>query len=136
MSKSSTTEMEKEVGNQVQLFIWRIPKKHHDTMVKLQKQFNDINFKHGALRVEVFQLTNTDTYDGCINIFNTVSANQDEEIWVELQSYRDLRQMDEVTSEVMKDENMREEGPLVKQFMDLLSPGSGMIMGKFTRLRI
>jgi uncharacterized protein YbaA (DUF1428 family) len=136
MSKSSITEMEKEVGNQVQLFIWRIPNKHHDTMVKLQKQFNDINIKHGALRVEVFQLTNTDTYDGCTNISNTVSAKQDEEIWVELQSHSDLKQMDEVTLEVMKDENMREEGPLVKQFMDLLSPGSGMIMGKFTRLRI
>ena len=136
MSKSSTTEMEKEVGNQVQLFIWRIPKKHHDTMVKLQKQFNDINIKHGALRVEVFQLTNTDTYEGCTNISNTVSAMQDEEIWVELQSHRDIKQMDEVTSEVMKDDSMREEGLLVKQFMDLLSPGSGMIMGKFTRLRI
>jgi uncharacterized protein YbaA (DUF1428 family) len=128
--------IEEEIGNQVQLFIWRIPGKHHDTMVKLQKQFNDINIKHGALRVEVFQLTNTDTYDGCINIFNTVSANQDEEIWVELQSHRDLQQMDEVTSEVMKDESMRDEGPLVKQFMDLVTPGSGMIMGKFTRLRI
>jgi uncharacterized protein YbaA (DUF1428 family) len=136
MSKSSITEIEKEVGNQVQLFIWRIPGKYHETMVKLQKQFNDINIKHGALRVEVFQLTNTDTYDGCTNISNTVSAKQDEEIWVELQSHRDLKQMDEITSEVMKDENMREEGPLVKQFMDLLSPGSGMIMGKFTRLRI
>jgi uncharacterized protein YbaA (DUF1428 family) len=136
MSKSGITEMEKEVGDQVQLFIWRIPKKHHDTMLNLQKQFNDINIKHGALRVEVFQLTNTDTYDGCTNIFNTVLAKQDEEIWVELQSHRDLKQMDEATSGVMKDESMREEGPLVKQFMDLLSPGSGMIMGKFTRLRI
>jgi uncharacterized protein YbaA (DUF1428 family) len=128
--------IEEEIGNQAQLFIWRLPKKHHDTMVKLQKQFNDINIRHGALRVEVFQLTNTDTYDGCTNIFNTVSANQDEEIWVELQSHRDIKQMDEVTSEVMKDESMREEGPLVKQFMDLVTPGSGMIMGKFTRLRI
>lgn len=129
-------EMEKEVGNQVQLFVWRIPKKNHDMMVKLQKQFNDINIKHGVLRIEVFQLTNTDTYDGCTNIYNTISANQEEEIWVELQSHRDLKQMDEVTSEVMKDENMNAEGPLVKQFMDLVTPGSGMIMGKFTRLRI
>jgi uncharacterized protein YbaA (DUF1428 family) len=136
MSKSNMTEMEKEVGNQVQLFIWRIPKKNHDAMVKLQKQFNDINIKYGVLRIEVFQLTNTDTYDGCTNIFNTVSANQDEEIWVELQSHRDLKRMDEITSEVMKDESMHAEGPLVKQFMDLVTPGSGMIMGKFTRLRI
>jgi hypothetical protein len=89
-----------------------------------------------VLRMEIFQLTNTDTYDGCTNIFNAVSANQDEELWIELQSHRDLKRMDEITSEVMKDEIMHAEGPLVKQFMDLVTPGSGMIMGKFTRLKI
>ena len=135
MSKSNAKEMEQEIGSQVQLFIWRVPKKNHDAMVKLQKQFNNILIKHGVLRMEIFQLTNTDTYDGCTNIFNTVSANQDEEVWVELQSHRDLKRMDEITSEIMKDE-MHAEGPLVKQFMDLVTPGSGMIMGKFTRLRI
>jgi uncharacterized protein YbaA (DUF1428 family) len=136
MSKSKVTETEQEIGSQVQLFIWRIPKKNHDAMVKLQKQFNDILIKHGVLRMEILQLTNTDTYEGCTNIFNTVSANQDEEIWIELQSHRDLKQMDEITSEVMKDEIMHAEGPLIKQFMDLVTPGSGMIMGKFTRLGI
>ena len=136
MSKSKVTGTEQEIGNQVQLFVWRIPKKNHDTMVKLQKQFNDILIKHGVLRVEIFQLTNTDTYDGCTNIFNTVSANQDEEIWIELQSHTDLKRMDEITAEVMNDEIMLAEGPLIKQFMELVTPGSGMIMGKFTRLRI
>ena len=135
MSKSNAKEMEQEIGSQVQLFVWRIPKKNHDAMVKLQKQFNNILIKHGVLRMEIFQLTNTDTYDGCTNIFNTVSANQDEEVWVELQSHRDLKRMDEITSEIMKDE-MHAEGPLVKQFMDLVTPGSDMIMRKFTRLRI
>jgi uncharacterized protein YbaA (DUF1428 family) len=136
MSKSKVTETEQEIGSQVQLFIWRIPKKNHDAMIKLQKQFNDILIKYGVLRMEIFQLTNTDTYEGCTNILHTVSANADEEIWVELQSHRDLKQMDEITSKVMKDEIMHAEGPLVKQFMDLVTPGSGMIMGKFTRLRI
>ena len=130
------TELEQEIGSQVQLFVWRIPKKNHDAMVKLQKQFNDILIKHGALRIEIFQLTNTDTYDGCTNIFNIVSANQDEEIWIELQSHKDLKRMDEITSEIMKDESMQTEGLLIKQFMDLVAPESGMIMGKFTRLRI
>lgn len=105
-------------------------------MVKLQKQFNDILIKHCALRIEIFQLTNTDTYDGCTNIFNIVSANQDEEIWIELQSHKDLKLMDEITSEIMEDESMQTEGLLIKQFMDLVAPESGMIMGKFTRLRI
>jgi uncharacterized protein YbaA (DUF1428 family) len=135
-SKSNVTELEQEIGSQVQLFVWRIPKKNHDSMVKLQKQFNDILIKHGTLRVEIFQLTNTDTYDGCTNIFNSISANKDEEIWVELQSHKDLKRMDEITSEIMEDESMQAEGPLIKQFMDLVIPGSGMIMGKFTRLRI
>lgn len=130
------TELEQEIGSQVQLFVWRIPKKNHDAMVKLQKQFNNILIKHGALRVEIFQLTNTDTYDGCTNIFNIVSANQDEEIWIELQSHKNLKRMDEITSEIMEDESMQTEGLLIKQFMDLVAPESGMIMGKFTRLRI
>lgn len=130
------TELEQEIGSQVQLFVWRIPKKNHDAMVKLQKQFNNILINHGALRVEIFQLTNTDTYDGCTNIFNTVSANQDEEIWIELQSHKDLKRMDEITSKIMEDESMQAEGLLIKQFMDLVAPESGMIMGKFTRLRI
>ena len=136
MKKSNVMEMEKEIGNQVQLFIWRIPKKNHDAMVKLQKQLNDLLIRHGVLRMEIFQLTNTEAYDGCINIATTMSANQDEEIWIELQSHRDLKQMNEVMSEAMKDEDMSAEGPLVKQFMNLVTPGSGMIMGKFTRLRI
>jgi uncharacterized protein YbaA (DUF1428 family) len=136
MKKSNVMEMEKEIGNQVQLFIWRIPKKNHDAMVKLQKQFNDLLIRHGVLSMEIFQLTNTEAYDGCINIATTMSANQDEEIWIELQSHRDLKQMNEVMSEAMKDEDMSAVGPLVKQFMNLVTPGSGMIMGKFTRLRI
>ena len=136
MKKSNVMEMEKEIGNQVQLFIWRIPKKNHDAMVKLQKQLNDLLIRHGVLRMEIFQLTNTEAYDGCINIATTMSANQDEEIWIELQSHRDLKQMNEVMSEAIKDEDMSAEGPLVKQFMNLVTPGSGMIMGKFTRLRI
>jgi len=129
MNESDVMEMEKEVGDQVQLFIWRIPKKNHDAMVKLQKQFNDLLIRHGVLRMEIFQLTNTEAYDGCINIATTTSANQDEEIWIELQSHRDLKQMNEAIAEAMKDEDMSAEGPLV-------TPGSGMIMGKFTRLRI
>ena len=108
------TELGQEIGSQVQLFVWRIPKKNHDAMVKLQKQFNDILIKHGALRIEIFQLTNTDTYDGCTNIFNIVSANQDEEIWIELQSHKDLKLMDEITSEIMEDESMQTEGLLIK----------------------
>ena len=136
MKNSNVMQMEKDIGNQVQLFIWRVPKKNHEAMVKLQKQFNDLLIKHGVLRMEIFQLTNTEAYEGCTSIATTMSANADEEIWIELQSHRDLKQMDEVTAEAMKDKDMGADGPLVKQFMNLVTPGSGMVMGKFTRLKI
>jgi uncharacterized protein YbaA (DUF1428 family) len=136
MSKSNVVEMEKEIGSQVQFFVWRIPKKNHDVMVQLQKQFNDLWRKHGGLRTEVFQLTNTETYEGCTNIASTVSAGPDEEIWVELQAFRDRKHMDEVVTELMNDESMRAESQLLKKFMDLVTPESGLIMGKFSRLRI
>ena len=66
------------------------------------------------------------------NIAKTMSANQDEEIWVEQVYYRDSKQRDEYMAMCGKDENMER---LYKQFMDLITPGS-TIMGEFTRLEV
>jgi hypothetical protein len=51
MSKSNGMEMEqeKEIGSIVQQFIYRLPKKNHDAMMQLEKQFIDIFRKHGGL---------------------------------------------------------------------------------------
>jgi uncharacterized protein YbaA (DUF1428 family) len=134
MSKSSRTEMEQEIGSVVWHSIARLPKKNHDAMVRIAKQFNDIFKKHGGLRSEVFQLTNTEApMEGITNIAKIVSANQDEEVWMELQYYRDRKHLEEVTAKFGNDENM---GRLYKQSVDLLSPGSSFIMGEFNRLEV
>jgi hypothetical protein len=39
----------KEIGSIVQQFIYRLPKKNHDAMMQLEKQFIDIFRKHGGL---------------------------------------------------------------------------------------
>jgi hypothetical protein len=45
-------------------------------MVQIAKQFNEIFKKYGGLRMEVFQLTDTEALmDGITNIAKTVSAN-------------------------------------------------------------
>jgi uncharacterized protein YbaA (DUF1428 family) len=134
MSKSNRTEMEQEIGSVVWHSIARLPKKNHDAMVRIAKQFNDIFKKHGGLRSEVFQLTNTEApMEGITNIAKIVSANQDEEVWMELQYYRDRKHLEEVTAKFGNDENM---GRLYKQSVDLLSPGSSFIMGEFNRLEV
>jgi uncharacterized protein YbaA (DUF1428 family) len=132
MNKNET-ETIKGIGNQIILVIGRIPKKNHNAALKIYNEADELLRRHGVLRREVFQLNNTNTYDdiGLINIASIVSASQDEEVWVEIQSYRDRKHMNEVGATCAKDENM---GRLYKQSLELLSPGSKYIMGEFDLL--
>jgi hypothetical protein len=62
MSKSETEGMDKEDGSQVQLVVYRVPKKNHDVMVQICKQSNDMFRKYGVLHYEIFQLDNTKSF--------------------------------------------------------------------------
>jgi uncharacterized protein YbaA (DUF1428 family) len=134
MSKSNITEIEQGIGSEVAHFVYRVPKKNHEYMMQLNKQFADIMRKYGAPHL-VFQLNNTEApMDGITNIAKTVWANQDEEeVWMELIFYRDRKHRDEVGAKMQNDENMKR---LYKQSVDLLSPGSSFVMGEFSRLRV
>ncbi len=50
MSKSNIAELEKVIGSEVDQFIYRVPKKNHDAVMRLNKQFADIMVKHRASR--------------------------------------------------------------------------------------
>ena len=64
--------------------------------------------------------------EGITNIAKTVSANLDEEVWLELIFYRDRKHRDEAEAKMNNDESM---GPLFQQSMDLVATGTGFIMG-------
>jgi uncharacterized protein YbaA (DUF1428 family) len=101
--------------------------------MKLNKQFVDIMRKYETQHL-IFQLNNTEApMEGITNIAKTISANQDEEVWMELIVYRDSKHRDEVGAMMQSDERM---GPLFRQSMDLVTPGTGFIMGQFSRLSI
>src|SRR5918999_6457884 len=125
MSKSNIAELEKVIGSEVDQFIYRVPKKNHDAVMRINKQFADIMRGHGASH-SFFQLNNTEApMEGLTNIAKTVSANQDEEVWLELIFYKDRKHRDEVGRKMQNDENMER---LYKQSVDLLSPGSRFVM--------
>ncbi len=133
MSDSNITEIEQGIGSEVDHFVVRAPKKNHDAMIQLGKRFSDILRKYGGPNPLYFQLNNTETpMEGIANIAKTVSANQDEDVWLQLTFYRDRKQRDEVRAKMGNDESM---DPINKQFMELITPGS-MIMGEFVRLKI
>jgi uncharacterized protein YbaA (DUF1428 family) len=76
----NATEIEKGIGSEVAQFVYRVPKKNHDAMMQLNKQFVDTMRKYGA--------------------------NQDEEVWLELIFYRDRKHRDEVDAKMRNDESM------------------------------
>jgi uncharacterized protein YbaA (DUF1428 family) len=129
----NATEIEQGIGNEVDHFVYRVPNKNHDAIVQLNKEFGDIIRNYGVAHL-VFQLNNTEApMEGITNIAKTISATQDEEVWLELIFYRDRKHKDEVGAKMRNDERM---GTLWQRSMALVSPGTGFIMGEFSRLSV
>lgn len=102
-------------------------------MMELNKQFADKMRKYGATHL-IFRLNNTKTpMEGITNIAKTMSANQDDEVWMELIFYRDLKHRDEIGTKMRNDKSM---GSLFQQSLDLVTSGTGFIMGEYSHLKI
>jgi uncharacterized protein YbaA (DUF1428 family) len=130
--------MDKEMGSLIRLFVWRTPKRNHDAMIQLGKPAKKL-FENIGVQQEIFQLKGNSNLGeqnemaekmGFTNIAKTVSASKDEEVWLELQFYRDKKHLDDVSAKMQKDENA---GELGKQFVDLTSPAS-CLEGWFSHL--
>jgi uncharacterized protein YbaA (DUF1428 family) len=137
MTKSNILEKEQErneIGSHAQIFIYRVPNRNHDAIVQLNKQIKESLPNHGPVKSEFFYLNNTETIMDFLNITEIVSANKDEEeIWVEIQSYRDRNHRDETMSNMEKDKNCES---LYQQYLSLITPGSRTVIGEFSRLRV
>jgi uncharacterized protein YbaA (DUF1428 family) len=133
MSKSNPIEIEQGIGSEIDHFIYRVPKNNHDSIVQLSKEFSEIIRKYGVVHL-VFQLKKKEApMDGITNIVNTISATLDEEVWLELIFYRDKSHRDEIRNKMRADERL---GPLWQRSMELVTPGTGFIMGEFNRLSV
>jgi len=133
MSNSNPIEIGQGIVSEIDHFIYRVPKNNHDSIVQLSKEFSEIIRKYGVVHL-VFQLKNTEApMDGITNIANTISATLDEEVWLELIFYRDKNHRDEIRTKMQADERL---GPLWQRSMELVTPGTGFIMGEFNRLSL
>ncbi|MGA7370505.1 MAG: DUF1428 family protein [Nitrososphaeraceae archaeon] len=90
--------------------------------------------QNGIMHYDAFKLSNTAVpMEEFANIASIVSANEDDEVWIESIYYKDRQHMNEVMAKMEKDERM---GPMMKQSMDLLPPGAKFIVGDFERLSV
>ena len=121
-------------GNYLGLSLIRAPKKNHKSIEQIGKAIVQWFKKHGA-RPEIYHLSTSEFPQSIESITKTLSIKdeKEEEVWVLLQFYRDQAHADEVNAKIMQDESI---SALMKEFGGLISQGSNLIMGGFSRLRM
>ena len=139
----SSMEIE-DTKNYLQHFIYRVPKKNHDAIVQNLKQFVPWFKKHGA-KVEYYQLGRSETQyaidsakQNGMDIMDSIDkalstrVEDDEEVWIEQQYFRDYKHCQDVYANMMQDKSIE---PLGNEFFSLITQGKKMITGGFNRLR-
>ena len=130
MSDTNTFSNQKGSRGHIEIFLYRAPKKNHDGMLEVNRQSLDFFIKHGASSFEVFSLTSRENMMEFVNLSKTISASEDE-VWLEIQSYRDAIHVKEFTASMEGDKSLE---PLYKQFMELITPGSIVSFGGFGKI--
>ena len=142
MEKIESTTTIEETGNYLQLFFYRAPKKNHDAIAKNLKQFVPWFQKHGV-RIEYYQLGNSETQaaidsakesgmDVMESVAKTLSIDEDEEVWIEQQYFRDYKHCEDIYAKIMQDKSIE---PLGNEFFGLVTQGKKLITGGFIQLR-
>ena len=124
---------EEETGSYLQLSFNRAPKKNHEAIAELGKQYGKWLNKHGV-SYKVYYLnnrsstrtTNGEAYETLGSIAKTLSIgdNEEEEPWVAVQIYKDRARADQIRSKMSQDETV---GTLAKQFYSLVIPRNSII---------
>ena len=140
----SARGIEEETENYLQLFLYRAPKKNHDALAKNLMQFGPW-FKKNGVRIEYYHLGKSET-QGAIDsakesgmdimedIGKTLStaAEDEEEIWIEQQYFRDHKHCEDIYAKMMQDKSIE---PLGNEFFSLVTQRKKLITGGFIRLR-
>lgn len=137
MSGQNQIQTCQQKRNYVSRIIYKAPKKYHDKIVQINKQTSDLFMEHGALMYEVFQISRDNTFEceGMVeitNIANLISVDQDEELWIEMHSYRDIEHAKEFMAKCENDVRIQ---PLYKQFIMTITQETKIVIGDFNRIR-
>jgi uncharacterized protein YbaA (DUF1428 family) len=148
ITTESATEIEEETGDYLQLFFYRAPKKNHVSIEKNLKQFVPW-FKKQGVRVEYYRFGNSETQAAIdsakksgmdvldsiaktLSVATTTAEDEEEEVWIEQQYFRDYKHCEDVYAKMMQDKSIEQLG---NEFFGLITQGKKLITGGFHRLR-
>jgi len=130
MSNSDNFTNQKESGGLIKILFIRASKDNHDALAKIGKQTDIFYRKHGVSKY-VYKLDAKENMMDFINLSKTISANDNEDVWLEILFYRDAKHAEEVMKAMEGDKGANE---LYKEAMKLITPGS-IVFGDFSGLK-
>lgn len=110
--------------------MYRVPKSNHDAIVTNLKKFIPWFEEHGV-RIEYYQFSNSETMEGMESFTKALSCTEDEEIWMELQYFKDAKHAKDLYAIMMNDKTLE---PLGTEFFGLIKQGKSLVTGGFNRL--
>ncbi len=128
MSNSDNFANQKDSGGLLKIFFIRAPKENHDALINIGKQ-TDIFFKKHGVSKYGYRLNARQDMMDFVNLSKTISATDDEDVWLEIQFYRDAKHVQEVMKALEGDKRAVE---LYKESMELITPGP-IVFGDFIR---
>jgi uncharacterized protein YbaA (DUF1428 family) len=120
-----------ETAGHLEVFLYRVPKKNRDAIEQNLKKFVPW-FKKNGVRIEYYQFGNGETMEGMESIAKTLSVAEDEDIWIELQYFRDRKHSEDIYGKMMQDASLK---PLGDEFFGLITQGKSLVTGGFNRLK-
>ena len=117
-------------GSYVYIFVYRIPNENHEALLTVQEKLTKIYKKHGTLGSRFYQLGKTSVFEGFSGFDKALGTSADEEIWVELDTYKDAHDFQRIVEAVGND---AEAGPLWGELAQVTSKHP-IIMGEFSQI--
>ncbi len=114
-----------------QLFMYRIPKANHDRFGAVESELAALFRKHGVLGSDFYVLEGARIFGGFRDLRGVLGTTADEEVWVEIDHYRDAADAEAVIAEIGKDASA---GPLFAQVLELAVPGMSWPQGNAHRV--
>jgi len=130
MNNPDNYEHQLDLGSIIQIVFIRVPKKNRDALAKIGKETDNFFRKHGVSKF-VYRLNEKENITDFVNISKIISANDDEDVNLEILSYRDVKHVEDVMKAMQDDKRSNE---LYMESMKIITPGS-IVFGDFSQLK-
>jgi uncharacterized protein YbaA (DUF1428 family) len=128
MKNSENHGRQKELGSLIQIVFIRAPKVNRGALAKIGKETEVFFRKHGVSKY-MYRLNKRENMMDFVNLSKIISANDEEDVNLEILSYRDAKHVEEVMKAMEGDKRASE---LYTESMKIITPGS-IVFGDFSK---